>query len=76
MFGFSTVQVKDRTTVLEVPEGTTVGEAAQRLGITANMPWIASMDGKLVDSGLALVEGARILVFPPIAGGSVLESES
>ena len=74
MFGFLLPHVTNRTAELDVPEGITVGEVVRRLGIGEQHPWTASLEGKLVDPGLVLVAGAHILVFPPIAGGCLVQT--
>ena len=54
---------------VEVETGATIGDLMTQLGIPDDATWNASVDGKLIYAADPLVEGAAILVFPPIAGG-------
>ena len=54
---------------LDVPEGTTVGDLVAQLGVSKNEPWIASLDGKLVEDSRPLADGCRLVVLPPMEGG-------
>lgn len=55
---------------LEVEEHTTVIGVLIKLGIDVKEPWNASLNGTLAAPSDPVSEGATILVFPPIAGGS------
>ena len=54
---------------LDLPEGSTVGDALRAIGVPDGEQWNAGVDGQLVDAHTALKEGNRLLVFTPIGGG-------
>ncbi len=56
---------------IEIAEGARITDLLAQLGVQKEEPWSASIEGKLVDQDHILEEGAHVLVFPPIAGGSV-----
>jgi sulfur carrier protein ThiS len=55
--------------VVELPQGSTVGDALRAIGMAESEPWNASIDGRLVESERLLRDGEELLVFTPIAGG-------
>jgi molybdopterin converting factor small subunit len=65
----------DDAPVLEVPTSSTVADIASRLGIPADMPWIALVNGQEPASGQHLVEGDVVSMFPPLAGGQAQNPE-
>ncbi len=54
---------------VEVEDGTTVGAFLARIGITKDEAWNAALNGQLVYPEDQLIDGAVLLIFPPIAGG-------
>ena len=58
-----------RSVALEVADGSTVTDVVRLLGIPADMPFIAMVDGR--DSALErpLGDGNVLSLFPPLAGG-------
>ena len=54
---------------VEVEAGATVGELMTQLGVPEDAAWNAALDGKLIYVADPLVEGAALMVFPPLAGG-------
>lgn len=56
--------------VLDVPDGSTVGDVAGALGIPAAMPRIALVNGEDADDDLRLAPGDVVTLFPPLAGGA------
>ena len=58
-----------RSAALEVADGSTVTDVVRLLGIPADMPFIAMVDGR--DSALErpLGDGNVLSLFPPLAGG-------
>ena len=55
--------------VIEVEEGTTIGELVSQLGVSKNTAWNAAVDGQIVYPDDPVTEGSRVIIFPPIAGG-------
>jgi len=55
--------------LLEVPTGSTVEDVASRLGIPAEMPWVALINGRDPTFGQLLRDGDVVSMFPPLAGG-------
>jgi len=54
---------------VELPEGATVADLLERLGIPTHVRSIALVDGRLRPGGEALREGETVTVFPPLEGG-------
>jgi sulfur carrier protein ThiS len=57
-----------RTRMIDLPDGTTVGEVVARLGLP-DQPRVCFIDGRGVDETAPLHDRARLAVFPPVAGG-------
>lgn len=55
--------------VLELPEGSTVGDVLRAIGMAEDESWNASVDGRLVEGERILRNGEELFVFTPIAGG-------
>ena len=55
--------------VLDVPEGTTVGQVVHSLRIPFELERLTVVNGRDAASDLRLVEGDVLSVFPPLAGG-------
>ena len=55
--------------VLEINEGSTVGDALASLNIPEDTPRILFVNGRHTKTDQSLAEGDRLAVFPPIAGG-------
>jgi molybdopterin converting factor small subunit len=55
--------------VVSVPEGGTVAEIAERLGIPAALPRIALVNGEDAAPDRRLAAGDVVALFPPLAGG-------
>ncbi len=55
--------------VLELPEGTTLGELIGRLNIPREVTRLLYVNGVQRDEEYWLGEGDRVAIFPPIAGG-------
>ncbi len=60
---------KDRTTVLELPLGSSVAEAFKALGLPPELPKIILLNGIGVKEEVLLKDGDVLSAFPPIAGG-------
>lgn len=58
-----------RSSQLQLPEGATVDDALECLGIDRQGPWNAAIDGRLAAGADRLREGARLVVFAAIEGG-------
>ena len=54
---------------LDVPAGTTVHEVVQQLGIPDNVPLVAMVNSGVCGLDHVLVEGDKLALFPPVAGG-------
>ena len=54
---------------MELPEGSTVGDAAKTLGVTERDMWNASLRGKFASSKDVIFDGDRLLLFDAIGGG-------
>jgi molybdopterin converting factor small subunit len=51
-----------------IEDGVTVGELVERIGLCAE-PRITFVNGRHAADELALAEGDRLALFPPVAGG-------
>lgn len=61
---------RERTPIdLELPEGATAGEVAERLGVPEGEVSLLAVNGRRAEGGRALQAGDRITLFPPVAGG-------
>jgi len=58
------------STIVEVPQGSTVGQVTHRLGIPDEMPRITLLNGRDADPAEPLHDGDALAVFPPLAGGA------
>jgi molybdopterin synthase sulfur carrier subunit len=54
---------------LDVPAGTTVHEVVRQLGIPDNVPLVAMVNSGVCKLDHVLVEGDKLALFPPVAGG-------
>lgn len=57
-------------TVLDVPEGTTVGGLVEHLGIPGAAVRIVFVNGVTQDDAYVVKSGDEVGIFPPIAGGA------
>lgn len=55
---------------LDVAEGSSVGDAADALGIPADLSRIVLVNDQDADENRRLVEGDVVTLFPPLAGGA------
>ena len=55
--------------VLEVPEGTTVGDVVASLAIPSDLECLRVVNGRDAESAQRLEEGDVLAIFPPLAGG-------
>ncbi len=54
---------------IEVEEGATVRHLLSQIGVRDKDSWSAAIDGQVVYADTTLVDGSKVIVFPPIAGG-------
>jgi sulfur carrier protein ThiS len=57
-----------RTRMIDLPDGTTVGEVVARLGLP-DQPRVCFVDGRGVPETATVTDGTRLAIFPPVAGG-------
>ncbi len=55
--------------VLDVPHGTTVGQAVRQAGIPDNIPFVAMVNSSVSKLEHVLGEDDMLSLFPPVAGG-------
>ena len=60
---------RDGVAVLDVPEGSTAGDVARRLGIPAGLDRVLLINGHEAEPGQSLAAGDVVDLFPPLAGG-------
>lgn len=53
----------------ELPDGSTVGDLLNRLGIPGNKIFSVLVNGRYAEQNQVLQPGDRAALFPPIAGG-------
>jgi sulfur carrier protein ThiS len=54
---------------MEMPDGSTLDEALESLGISSREPKVALINGRSAASGAELKDGDQLTVFPPMEGG-------
>jgi molybdopterin converting factor small subunit len=54
---------------LEVPEGCTAGEAAEKLNLDTGLVGLVTIDGVQQTMNARLTPGCRLCFFPPMSGG-------
>lgn len=57
-----------RTRMIDLPDGTTVGEVVVLLGLP-DQPRVCFMGGRGVTEETVVTDGSRLAIFPPVAGG-------
>ena len=68
LFGqLATDGIKRQT--LEVPEGCTAGEAAEKLNLDTSLVGLVTIDGVQQTMSASLTPGCRLCFFPPMSGG-------
>ncbi len=54
---------------LDLPQGTTVAQALEALSISESAPKVVIVNGRAALPGQELLDGDRLILFPPVAGG-------
>ncbi|MFP4056723.1 MAG: MoaD/ThiS family protein [Candidatus Brocadiia bacterium] len=54
---------------VRLPQGATVGDLVERLGVDEKLAKLIFVDHVRCDRDAALEDGARVDIFPPVAGG-------
>ena len=62
-------KVRENDRLMEIEDGTTVGDLLRQLNIPAEKAKLVFLDGTHADVGAVLEEGSRIGIFPPVGGG-------
>lgn len=62
-------QVRRNDRIMEVKNGTTIGDLLQQLNIPTEKAKLVFLDGVHADTGSVLQEGSRVGIFPPVGGG-------
>jgi molybdopterin converting factor small subunit len=62
---------RDGAAVLEVPDGATVRDVTQRLGIPADLARVVLVNGRDVGVEAPLAAEDIVTIFPPLAGGAL-----
>jgi molybdopterin converting factor small subunit len=57
------------TAILDVPEGSTASDVAQRLGIPAGLERVLLVNGREASPERTLAPGDVLDLYPPLAGG-------
>lgn len=61
-----------RTAIVDCPDGVTVGQVIDQLGIPKPYPTMLLVNGIHTDPDTPLQEGDSLAIFPPLAGGSLI----
>jgi sulfur-carrier protein len=61
---------RDGAARVDLPDGATIGELIERLGIPTDLSRIVLVNGHDVDDDVRLHAGDVVDVFPPLAGGA------
>jgi molybdopterin converting factor small subunit len=67
---------RDGAAVLEIPDGGTLRDVTQRLGIPPDLARVVLVNGRDVGADAALVAEDIVTIFPPLAGGSARTGRS
>jgi molybdopterin converting factor small subunit len=62
-------EARKNNRMIEVEDGTTIGELLQQLRIPSEKAKLIFVNGSHSDVGAVLEEGSRVGVFPPVGGG-------
>jgi molybdopterin converting factor small subunit len=62
-------EVRENNRMMEVEDGTTVGDLLQQLRIPSEKAKLIFVNGAHTDVGAVLEEGSRVGIFPPVGGG-------
>ena len=62
-------EVRQGDHLMELPDGTTMGELLQQLQIPSEEAKLMFVDGVHADVDAVLREGNRVGIFPPVGGG-------
>lgn len=60
---------RGRTAIVEAPDGATVGQVIDQLGIPKPYPTMLLVNGIHADPHAPLKDGDLLALFPPLAGG-------
>jgi molybdopterin converting factor small subunit len=60
---------QNRKATIEMPDGVTVLDVKQRLGIPDDLPGILLVNGRQTAPETIMREGDTLSIFPPLAGG-------
>jgi len=61
----------NKSAVIEVPEGATLGDVIEHLGIPSNVAHLTIINGHhRRDRGVVLRDGDKVSIFPPVGGGA------
>ncbi|MBI2883810.1 MAG: MoaD/ThiS family protein [Candidatus Methylomirabilis oxyfera] len=63
-------RTQGRTAIIDCPDGVTVGQVIDQLGIPKPYPTMLLVNGIHADPNTALQDGDLLALFPPLAGGS------
>jgi molybdopterin converting factor small subunit len=55
---------------VEIPQGATVQQLAETLGIPADLPRLALVNGREAELTHRLAAGDEVTLYPPLAGGT------
>jgi molybdopterin synthase sulfur carrier subunit len=64
-----TTKQGSEASLIEIEDGTSIGDILDRLGVSRDAPKIIFLNGVHADLETIPKDGDRIAVFPPIAGG-------
>ena len=62
-------EVEDNRVVLDLDEGSTVGDVTDRLGIARRRVHAVFLDGRSTDLDQTVYEGAEVTLMPQFTGG-------
>ncbi len=54
---------------MEVEEGMTIGGLLAEIGVQDKDSWSAAINGEVAYADTPLIASAKVIIFPPIAGG-------
>lgn len=54
---------------VEVEEGSTIAQLLSKIGVRDEDSWTAAINGQVAYADTTVLDGSKVIVFPPIAGG-------
>lgn len=61
---------------LEIPDGTTINDVLERLGVEDRDFWMSAVNRDVAERGAVLHDGDMVEFFGPVAGGAPIQQQT